>query len=120
MEAGLLGKELREKHGLEKATEHIGAQNLDEAKTRTHTRWNSRSDLIVGKYRGEQSEGSQNSRTLCIELINREVTLLERMLMKNHRQVEGVTRGLIPLAKVIPHLRNSAKTHKLRGKLRQY
>jgi hypothetical protein len=37
----------------------------------------------------------------------------------DHRQVERVTRGLIPLAKMIPHLRRSRKSHELRGKLWQ-
>jgi hypothetical protein len=41
------------------------------------------------------------------------------MLLTDHRQIERVTRGLIPLAKVIPHLRNSSKGHELRGKLWQ-
>jgi hypothetical protein len=41
------------------------------------------------------------------------------MLLTDHRQVERVTRGLIPLAKVIPHLRSSRKSHELRGKLWQ-
>jgi hypothetical protein len=58
-----------------------------------------------------------NSRTLCVELLNTRITLLESMFLMDHRQVEGVTRGLIPLAKMIPHLRSSRKSHKLRGKL---
>jgi hypothetical protein len=43
------------------------------------------------------------------------ITLLESMLLMNHTQIERVTRGLIPLAKVIPHLRSSSKGHELRG-----
>jgi hypothetical protein len=60
-----------------------------------------------------------NSRTLCVELLNTGITLLESMLLTDHRQIERVTRGLIPLAKVIPHLRSSSKGHELRGKLWQ-
>jgi hypothetical protein len=41
------------------------------------------------------------------------------MLLMGHRQIERVTRGLIPLAKMIPHLRSSRKSHELRGKLGQ-
>jgi hypothetical protein len=41
------------------------------------------------------------------------------MLLTDHRQIERVTRGLIPLAKMIPHLRSSRKSHELRGKLWQ-
>jgi hypothetical protein len=60
-----------------------------------------------------------NSRTLCVELLNTGITLLESMLLTDHRQIERVTRGLIPLAKMIPHLRSSRKSHELRGKLWQ-
>jgi hypothetical protein len=60
-----------------------------------------------------------NSGTPCVELLNKRVTLLESMLLTDHRQIERVTRGLIPLVKVIPHLRSSSKGHKLRGKLWQ-
>jgi hypothetical protein len=60
-----------------------------------------------------------NSRTLCVELLYTGITLLESMFLTDHRKVERVTRGLIPLTKMIPHLRSSRKSHKLRGKLWQ-
>jgi hypothetical protein len=41
------------------------------------------------------------------------------MFLTNHRQVERITRRLIPLTKVIPHLRCSRKSHELRSKLWQ-
>jgi hypothetical protein len=47
------------------------------------------------------------------------ISLLESMILTDHRKIERVTRGLIPLAKVIPHLINSSKGHELRSKLWQ-
>jgi hypothetical protein len=41
------------------------------------------------------------------------------MFLTNHRQVERITRRLIPLTKVIPHLRGSRKSHELGSKLWQ-
>jgi hypothetical protein len=41
------------------------------------------------------------------------------MFLMNHRQVERITRRLIPLTKVIPHLRGSRKSNELRSKLWQ-
>jgi hypothetical protein len=69
--------------------------------------------------RAERVKLTPNSGTLCVELLNTEITLLESMLLTDHRQVERVTRRLIPLAKMIPHLRSSRKDHKLRGILWQ-
>jgi hypothetical protein len=69
--------------------------------------------------RAERVKLAPNSRTLCVELLNTGITLLESMLLTDHRQIERVTRGLIPLAKMIPHLRSSRKSHELRGKLGQ-
>jgi hypothetical protein len=67
----------------------------------------------------ERVKLTPNSGTLCVELLNTRITLLKSMLLKDHRQVERVTRGLIPLVKVIPHLKSSSKGHELRGKLWQ-
>jgi hypothetical protein len=67
----------------------------------------------------EESQDDANSGTPCVEVLNTRVTLLESMLLTDHRQIERVTRGLIPLVKVIPHLRSSSKGHKLIGKLWQ-
>jgi hypothetical protein len=39
------------------------------------------------------------------------------MLLTDHGKIERVTRGLIPLAKMIPHLINSSKGHEIRSKL---
>jgi hypothetical protein len=41
------------------------------------------------------------------------------MLLMNHRQIKSIPGWLIVLIKMSPHVSNSRKTHKLRGKLGQ-
>ena len=41
------------------------------------------------------------------------------MLLTDHRQVESITRGLIALTKMSPHLKDSTEAYKLRSKLRK-
>jgi hypothetical protein len=41
------------------------------------------------------------------------------MLLMNHRQIKSIPEWLIALTKMSPHVSNSRKTHKLRGKLWQ-
>jgi hypothetical protein len=100
------------------------AQTLDIVETRTHkpTKTPDQSLATRASPTDNIAEGVKlmpNSRTLCVERIKAEVTLLESMLLTDHRQVGRVTRGLILPVKVIPHLKNSSRTHKLRDKLGQ-
>jgi hypothetical protein len=60
-----------------------------------------------------------DSSTLGVELINSRLTLLKSMLLTNHRQIKSILGWLIALTKMSPHVSNSRKTHKLRGKLWQ-
>src|SRR3954470_6560852 len=60
-----------------------------------------------------------NSSTLSIELINSRITLLNSMLLANHRQVKSIPRRLIALTKKSPLRSSSGKTHELSSLLRQ-
>jgi uncharacterized membrane protein YbaN (DUF454 family) len=54
---------------------------------------------------------------VCVEL-NSKVTLLNSMLLTYHEKIERITRMLIALRTVGPHLRNYSEAHKLKSKLR--
>jgi hypothetical protein len=58
-----------------------------------------------------------DSSTLGVELINSRLILLKGMLLMNHISIKSIPRWLIALMKMSPHVSNSRKTHKLRGKL---
>jgi hypothetical protein len=67
----------------------------------------------------ERVQLAPDGRALCVELVNRRVTLLKSVLLTHHRVVESITRGLIALTVKRPHRCNGAKAHELRSKLRE-
>jgi hypothetical protein len=60
-----------------------------------------------------------DSSTLGVELVNSRLTLWKGMLLMNYKKIKSILGWLIALMKMIPHVSNSRKTHKLRCKLWQ-